>query len=389
MRVRIATLNVWALPGPFAERVGKRMKAIGQRLPDLELDAIAFQEVWTGDARDRLVAAGRRAGLDRIWHRHAALGGSGLLVLSRLPIEEKRFDRYDLRGYPERIDHADYYGGKGFVQLRLATEVGPLSLIDTHLHACYTRDMHNEYRPLRAGQVVELAYGLHQISDPIVTVGDFNFEERQPEYRVLTGLTGLRDAAAETGSRQETVWQGNAYRPPQHPGKRIDYVFLRDGANQAVEPRYVRRIFDEPIDLKGHPGSYSDHAGLLAVLELVPRAGTPAPPRPEAIELARQMLRKGRAQAERRQRERREWAGAGLGVAVAASAGRRVPPLTRRRLLRTSLRGLAIAALTPGLGFSLLSEVFVKDEIQAFDELEQRLAQLDPSAGALERGSLA
>lgn len=377
MRVRIATLNVWALPGPFADRVGKRMDAIGARLPQLELDAIAFQEVWTGEARRRLLAAGRRAGLDRVWHRDAALGGSGLLILSRLPIESQRFDRFDLRGDPERIDQADYYGGKGFVRLRLGTERGPLSLIDTHLQAPYGHDVPHEYRSVRAGQVVELAFASRATSDPVVAVGDFNFEERQPEYRVLTGLTGLRDAAAELGRREETLWRGNAYRRAQQRGKRIDYVFLRNGARHALVPHQVERIFDEPIELTGRRASYSDHAGVLADLELVARDGTAAPPEPAAIELARELLREGRALAERRQGERRAWAGAGLGVAVAAAAGVRAPPLTRRRLLRASLQGLGIAALTPCLGFSLLSEIFVKDEIRAFESLAGRLAELD------------
>ncbi len=380
MRVRIATLNVWALPGPLADRVGKRMDAIGARLPQLELDAVAFQEVWTGQARRRLLVAGRQAGLDRVWHRDAALGGSGLLILSRLPIESKHFERFDLRGDPERIDQADYYGGKGFVRARLGTAGGPLTLIDTHLQARYSRDVPHEYLSLRAGQVVELAFASRATRDPVVAVGDFNFEERQPEYRVLTGLTGLRDAAAELGRREETVWKGNAYRSAQHPGKRIDYVFLRDGARRALVPRLVERIFDEPIELTGRRGSYSDHAGVLAELELVDRDGTTAPPEPAAIELARELLREGRALAERRQRERRAWAGTGLGVAVAAAAGVRVPPLTRRRLLRASLQGLGIAALTPCLGFSLLSEVFVQDEIRAFEALAKRLGEFDREA---------
>ncbi len=65
MRVRVATLNVWALPTFLGEDVAARMRAIGRRLPDLDLDAIAFQEVWIPDARATLVAAGRRAGLDQ------------------------------------------------------------------------------------------------------------------------------------------------------------------------------------------------------------------------------------------------------------------------------------------------------------------------------------
>ena len=58
VRLRVATLNVWAVP-LFSERIGARMREIGRRLAALELDAIAFQEVWTPAARRRLIEAGR------------------------------------------------------------------------------------------------------------------------------------------------------------------------------------------------------------------------------------------------------------------------------------------------------------------------------------------
>ena len=48
--------------------------------------------------------------------------------------------------------------------------------------------------------------------------------------------------------------------------------------------------------------------------------------------------------------------------------------LTRRRLLRTGLQAAALAALTPGVGYSLLAEVFAPDQLQAYDQLERRLA---------------
>jgi len=380
MRVRVATLNVWALPGPFSKKVDKRMAAIGDRLHALDVDAIAFQEVWTAEARGLLLEAGRRVGLEHVWHKDAAIGGSGLLVLSRLPIERKRFDRFALRGYPERLDHADYYGGKGFVKMELRTGAGPITLMDTHLHARYAKDMPNEYRPQRAAQVVELAFAARESRNPVVTLGDFNFEEPQAEYRVLTGLAGFRDVAAELDRRDDTVWGGNAYRGTGHPGKRIDFVFVRNGSRTAVVARRVERIFDQTLRFKGRKGSYSDHAGLLAELELEPRASAPAAPDPQAIELARRMLREGRSYAESRRSGLRACAGAGFGLALLAAASVRSGPVTRRRLLRAGIQGLGLAALTPGLGFSLLSEVVAADEIRAYEALHARLEQLESAA---------
>ena len=50
--------------------------------------------------------------------------------------------------------------------------------------------------------------------------------------------------------------------------------------------------------------------------------------------------------------------------------------MSRRKLLRLGLRGAALAALTPTVGYSMLSEVFVPNEIHAFEDAEATLAKL-------------
>lgn len=378
MRVRVATLNVWGLPEPFSKRLSGRLKAIGERLASLEVDVVAFQEVWTTGAQRRLRRAGRRAGLTHSWSTRSSINGSGLLVISRLPIESHRFDRYSLRGYPERVDHGDYYGGKGFVQLRLRTDQGPISIFNTHLHARHSGDIAHAYLGHRAGQIVELGIASLETRDPIITMGDFNFRDNQPEYTVFTGLTGMRDAAAELDRRRATIWADNAYRAATRKGRRIDYIFTRDGAARGVIPIKTERVFDEPLHLSGQPASYSDHGGVLAELEISDRPRPVAGPLREAIALASEMLSKGRADAEARQRGRRTWAGLGLGTAALATIGIRNLDVNRRRLLRLSLHGVAVAALAPSIGLSVLSEVFAPDEIRAFDAIAARLARMKP-----------
>jgi len=382
MRIRVATLNVWALPGPLAPSVGARMQAIGRRLASLDLDAIAFQEVWTEGARDRLVAAGRAGGLPTAWHHPAAFGG-GLLVLTRLPILSARFDAFSLRGDPARPDHPDYYGGKGWATLELATRAGPLLFVDTHLHARYMNDVPHAYRAHRVGQIAELALAMRKLKHPVVTLGDFNFVDEHPEHAILTGLTGLRDVAAEVGSRSATVLRANPYRAhSSKPDRRVDYVFARDGGGTALVPIRTQRVFDERLDLDGGPASCSNHAGVLAELELVPGAGRAlAGPNPRAVSLASQFLREGRQQAKQRRRGDRVWAGAGLGAAALASLGVRDPRVSRRRLLRTALQAGALLALTPGVGFSIVSELLTPEELRAFDRLAARLSHLQSGSG--------
>ena len=85
-------------------------------------------------------------------------------------------------------------------------------------------------------------------------------------------------------------------------------------------------------------------------------------------------------EAKRRQRGQRAWAGAGLGCAALASMGVRSVDVSRRRFLRGSLQCAALAALAPGAGLSILSEVVVPSEIRAFDALASRLSGIDPDA---------
>jgi endonuclease/exonuclease/phosphatase family metal-dependent hydrolase len=355
------------------------MEAIGRRLARFDLDVMAFQEVWTADAREILLRGGRAAGLANAWYDSAAFGGGGLLVLSRLPVAGVHFERFTLRGQPERITQGEYYGGKGFARIALSTDAGPIALINTHLHARYASDVPHEYRALRAAQVVELALRVRETGTPVIAAGDFNFQEGEAGYGVLTGLTGFRDAAAEIDRRQPTVFRGNAYRSrSRKPGRRIDFLFVRDGRRRGITTHRVDRIFDEVLDFDGRRASYSDHAGVMAEFEIAPRAAAaPPPPDRRAVELASRLLSEGREEASRRQRGGRVVASASIGCAAAALGGVRVKPMTRRKLLRRALRSAGLVAVTPGVGFSILSEFFVSDELAGFDAVSRRLARLD------------
>lgn len=382
MQIRVATLNAWALPAPFGLRVQQRMRAIGAELSSLDLDAIGFQEVWTAEAREILLRSGREAGLAHAWYNHSDLGGSGLLVLSRFPIEAADFERFVLPGRPQRIDHPDYYGGKGFARVRLATAAGPVTFVDTHLHARYGGDVAHEYIAYRIGEIVQMAMRMALAREPLIAAGDFNFREGDPEYRVLTGLARVRDVAAELGSPEPTVFRGNPFRKFRHKKeRRVDFLFARDGRRLGVRALETRRVFDDVFELGGKPASYSNHAGVLAEIEIERSSPGPAPGfDPEAAGLASRLLAEGRRLAERQRRGDRTLAGIGFGAALLAAASVRQPSVTRRRLLRAGLQSAGILALTPSIGFSILSEVFTPYELRAFDHLAALLDRASPEA---------
>lgn len=350
MRLRVLTLNVWALPLGVAPDPGERIRAIGEKLPELQADIVGFQEAWTQPSREALLAMGTQAGYGHTWMRPQAFGGSGLLVLSRFPIAERRFVPFGVEGAAERIDHSDYYGGKGFSLLRIDTPRGPIALVNTHLHARYAPSLAADtYLETRVAQAVQIAAALESVSDPLIALGDFNLREGEPEYRVLAGLTGWTDAAAALDRRQATIAPGNAYRNPDSKalGDRIDYVFTRDGDRRAIRPVKVRRVLDSPVEIAGGPGSYSDHAGVWAELELGgPPVSRPAA-NPVALATARSLLERGLENA-RTRRNLEVGAAAGVGaLAMGAEIGAR--RVQRRRVLRAL--GLLGLAASGGLGW--------------------------------------
>ena len=223
-------------------------------------------------------------------------------MLSRLPIEAARFERFVLPGRPQRLDHPDYYGGKGFARVRLATAAGPVAFVATHLHARYRRDVSHEYLAYRIGEIVQLALRMAVAREPLILAGDFNFREQDPEYRVLQGLTRLRDVAAELGRPEPTIFRGNPFRGNgPKTDRRIDFLFVRDGSQLGLRPRQTQRVFDEVFELGGKPATYSDQAGVLAEIEI--GGSSPAKAKAfdlEAAGLASRLLAEGRSLAEGR-----------------------------------------------------------------------------------------
>ncbi len=374
MSLRVLTLNVWGLPWPVGRKVPERIAAIGAALPGLAPDVAAFQEAWTADACIALAEAGRRAGLAHAFPDPRGPGRGGLLLLSRHPMRDARFVPYALNGFPERIDHADYWGGKGFAACELETGKGSIAFAATHLHARYAERALDPYVGHRMAQAVQLAAALRAPPDPLVAVGDFNFEQRFEEHAVLTGLSGLEDVALLLDQREDTVrWAGSTRQVPGSSGRRIDYVFCRSGREASLRALAIERVLDRDVEIDGRSASYSDHAGLLADFELVPGGAALPPVDPAAVALARRLLLEGRSDAAER-RSALRWAGAGgLGAAALVAL-----PGLRSRLSRRQVLGAGVATFAglAGGGSLFLSEQIRPAELDAFDATLQELDAL-------------
>ncbi|MFQ5418662.1 MAG: endonuclease/exonuclease/phosphatase family protein, partial [Myxococcota bacterium] len=222
--------------------------------------------------------------------------------------------------------------------------------------------------------VVQLSARLRHLTTPVIAVGDFNFEEEHAEYEILTGLTGLRDAARIVGPPKDTLLAENPYRTgAEKGGARIDYAYCRDGAETSIAPRSVRRVFDGAFEIGGRRMTYSDHAGLLIDFDLSEGGAAAPAASPASIELARRLLTEGREEARGRRRSLRLAGGTGLALSTAGLAAVRRVGWSRRRLLRSAvLAGVALA----GGGCLGLSELFLPDELEGFAEALRRLRRM-------------
>ena len=383
MSLRILSLNVWGLPWPVGQEVALRIAAIGDALPLLAPDAAAFQEAWTADTRVALARAGRRAGLGHAFPDPSGPGRGGLLLLSRHPLREARFTAYALNGFPERIDHADYWGGKGFIACEIETGDSAIALAATHLHARYAERPLDPYVGHRTAQVVQLAAALRAVPLPLVAVGDFNFEESFEEHAVLAGLTGLEDVALALDRREDTVrWPGSQRHEPGRAGARIDYLFFRSGREASLRPLAIERVLDRAALIDGRAQNLSDHAGLLAEFELAPGGVALPPVDPGAAALARRLLLEGR-EATVGRRSALRWSGAaGFAAALAAA------PVLRSRLSRRRFLGASVAAVAglAGGGSLFLSEEVRPAELDAFDATLRELDALAAAGGSAGAG---
>ena len=383
MRIRVLTLNVWGLPLGIARHSSARMRAIGEQFSRLDADLVALQEVWTAEARRQLREAGEQAGYTEIWHRRPAFGGSGLMILSRLPVQEIRFSPFRLKGLPQRPQHADYYGGKGFVEVTVDTEAGPLVVINTHLHAGYRPSNEpDEYAGVRAAQAIQLAMGVRALSKPVIALGDFNSDEAQPARQILLGLSGLADVADELDHAQPTALSDHPYRNPPAEESRIDLILARSGEQTELDPFSIQRVLDTHFMIEGEKGSFSDHAGLLAEFDLR-RAPSPeripGPPHREAVVLARKQIELGLKISQQRQTHEVRYAAGGLALGTLLGAGAWSAQRSRRQWLFRAAATLASLGAAGASGIFLASRAIGADEAAGYSEMTHLLEGLQPN----------
>lgn len=265
-RARVATLNIWGLPG-VAKYLDERMMRVGPELKRRELDFAFLQETWQKGDRKRIVkdsglAYGHSFGVPRTI-------GSGLFNLSAFALTRASFREFSLNGNLAEIWEGDALAGKGVGMTTLELRGLPISMFNTHAIARYNGNGNEVSDPHTLDRMLQMFEIFRHIveqtdSDAFVVAGDFNMRHFQTEYqfwRDLTSLDGIR--AEETDGKTCTLCEDN---PLTSYGEgQIDYIFVSPRLRIAS----YQREFDQTFPAgDGARIPLSDHYGWLSQIRV-------------------------------------------------------------------------------------------------------------------------
>lgn len=196
--INILTLNCWGLRFISKWR-SERIVEIGRRLASTAPGIVALQEVWTEEDYEILRHETRDV-LPYGKRYHAGVFGSGLVILSRWPLEESSMFKFPLNGRPTAVLRGDWYAGKGVAHARI--RYGPLrsqvvEVFNTHTHAAYETEEQDSYSAHRASQAWFFAKLLRSAADRghlVVGLGDLNAPPLSLPHRIVTAHAPVRDA---------------------------------------------------------------------------------------------------------------------------------------------------------------------------------------------------
>jgi endonuclease/exonuclease/phosphatase family metal-dependent hydrolase len=276
--VRVLTYNVYAKPDPLESLfTEERMNKLCERLREGPWDIVMLQEVWTKNHRQRL----SRCGYPHVMDLRATGSakrernlGSGLLILSRLPLEEQqRKILVRPAGIKAIVLHGEGLARKSvyLAKARLA-DGRSFWVANTHLVAnyCITSDFSvcTSYQNVRLSQVKQAREFLWQktAGETLIFGGDLNFGAHPTSHdrswdEFATLFPGFQQAPH--GPEISTSSETNSFKDDE--GGKIDHIYVspdlqaRDGALVFTDMMTTR---------KGVQTHISDHYGWESTIDL-------------------------------------------------------------------------------------------------------------------------
>ncbi len=252
-------------------RLQERLEMTIRELKTLDPDIIAVQEASDsrrhGNVPERLAKA---LGLHVVfepatehvfglWPLDSIVVGmmgfkEGSAILSRFPITVSHV--YDLPRCKKWLEP------RIMLQAELSTVWGPLQVFSTHT------GRGDECQMERVGEIVRDRLG----AGPSLLMGDFNTPETAKVLTTLRNEAGFMDAyrIANPEAKGPTVWQ-RIESPEPTVSRRVDFILLLNGREQAASVRSSRLVLDQPEHLPDGTTLWpSDHYGVLAEIDIHP-----------------------------------------------------------------------------------------------------------------------
>uniref|UniRef100_A0A336KTK6 sphingomyelin phosphodiesterase n=1 Tax=Culicoides sonorensis TaxID=179676 RepID=A0A336KTK6_CULSO len=275
LHLKILTLNIWGIPYISKDRE-IRVKAIGEILASGDYDLVSLQEVWSESdyqtLKSRLIHV-----LPYAHYFYSGVVGSGLCVFSKFPIEKVFYHSWRLNGYVHRIQHGDWFGGKGVGLAKIRVHDHCVNFYTAHLHAEYNRacDDYMTHRIIQAFDTAQFIESTRSDCTLQILAGDLNTEPKDLAQRILMTTSRMQDAyhlaenVTEFGTNEcaKNSYTDKAVLEKCPEGKRIDYIFVRPGPHYKLEvAEYAQPL---PEKVPGHDFSYSDHEAVSASIKIV------------------------------------------------------------------------------------------------------------------------
>lgn len=111
LTLSVLTLNIWGIPIVSKDK-DIRVKHIADKFAQSDYDIISLQEVWS--EYDYVKIKERVSSQFPFSHYfYSGVVGSGLCIFSRYKIISTFFHHWSVNGYVHKIQHGDWFGGKG------------------------------------------------------------------------------------------------------------------------------------------------------------------------------------------------------------------------------------------------------------------------------------
>jgi len=275
--ISILTLNCWGLGLGISKNRNERMEDIGKYLSEQDYDIVLLQEVWITENFNTIRSLVSSV-LPYCHYFDNGIIGTGTCLFSKVRINDVTFHHFGLNGYPHKLMHGDWFGGKGLGVGQIDYKGFNIHIFTSHYHATYDynplKDVYIGHRVVHGVESAQWIKFSSSSADLTIYAGDFNTEPKDIPYQIVRYVTPLHDAWVEAngqegGETSETPSNSYTHRSALRDspaGKRIDYIMYMSGPNTKVET--ISCSLPLPNRVPGKNISYSDHEGVTAKIRL-------------------------------------------------------------------------------------------------------------------------